>query len=101
MQSYSGRTERTLLSFKESFLAYKRRVLAGTEGHFDKLARKLEAALAPGARENEDVVIRSSKGSQKRRAAMARRRQHAENKMDTRNNNTDIVTKLNAIVSKE
>lgn len=63
---------------KEEFLAYKERVLAGEDGHFDQLARKLEAALAPGSRENEAVIIRSSRKSSRRHAAKLKRKEHAK-----------------------
>lgn len=63
---------------KEEFLAYKERVLTGEEGHFDQLARKLEAALAPGSRGNEAVVIRSSKKFDRRHNAKLKRKEHSK-----------------------
>ena len=63
---------------KEEFRAYKERVLTGEEGHFDQLARKLEAALAPGSRENEAVVIRSSKKFDRRHNAKLKRKEHSK-----------------------
>ena len=91
------KTRENTPDLQEDFSAYKDRVLAGQEGHFDQLAKKLEAALAPGSRGNEDVVIRSSMGAQRRRAAKERRREHAKNAKNAIN----TVLEMESTVVKE
>jgi tRNA (guanine10-N2)-methyltransferase len=64
---------------RQEFAAYKERVFDGKED-FASLCGKLEEALAPNARQNEEVVIRSSKCADKRRAAATRRQEERKKK---------------------
>ena len=64
---------------RQEFAAYKERVFSGKED-FGLLCGKLEDALAPTARQNEEVVIRSSKSADKRRAAAEFRQQQRKEK---------------------
>ena len=64
---------------RQEFEAYKKRVF-NREEDFASLCGKLEDALAPNARQNKDVVIRSSRCADKRRAAAARRQEQRNEK---------------------
>ena len=68
---------------QREFDAYRQRVMSGQDaGGFGSLMTKLEAALAPGSREDEGVLKRKSKTCERRQVSRANRAAYREQRQD-------------------